>query len=683
MGRSREITGLVASIVTLLAMGAAVARDATWKDCELAARDPDRSIVACSKILKRPSSQAHAAAFHHRGQAYAAKGNLDQAISDISAGIRLDPERAYRWQERGQLYARQGKYQQAIADFTEAIRRDSTPRAFRFQHRAEAYQGLGDLTRAIADYDEAIRLDPEARSFRFYARANALRDAGQYDRALADYETALKLAPTDAWILVDRGRTYARMGRSEAAKNDFDSALRLDPANEERLRPIIEKEVAALPATVQKPPPQSPPPQQPSATSGTSPTRQNPAAFAQGGSISSRPTFDCGKAKSPLALLICSGEETARADWDLKIAYWARYFLLDKDDRGTFWEDQDKWFGSLNEKCRLSAPPFPRQQTSCVVGAYKERAALYRSKMRGDALAESKMTPEQLSQIQQALITLGFFNGEADGKFGPVTRAAIRKYQQANGFPQSDYLSMEQRQALASAPSTVPLSQGTPPQSSPPQQPAPAQRAEDKLASRSGNGCGGLGVVTIDEIEKIATEMNATGPRNDLERDHPEIVFNDRLNERMQRLQQPPPSLNKLDEKMIRECLPNYSKLIDNLMARRDEAKRRVVEAERQAKLAINRLKNAYHLYSMVQLCHQIREGNIYEPDLQRGRTVSKAIEKASIAEDPTIDPDKVFAEADKWARERLTNAGPRICATALTDLLNLRPGAAFPTQRP
>jgi Flp pilus assembly protein TadD len=255
-------------IVTLLAMGVAMAQDETWKDCELAARDPDRSIAACSKILKRPSSKGHAAAYHHRGQAYAAKGKLDQAISDISAGIRLDPQPAYRWQARGELYARQGNYQQAIADITEAIQRDPTPRAFRFQSRAEAYQGLGDLTRAIADFDEAIRLDTEARSFRFRARANALRDAGQYDRALADYETALKLAPTNAWVLVDRGRTYARLGRSEAAKNDFDSALKLDPANEQKLRPLIEMEVAALPgqsppSTEQKTSPQSPPAQQP------------------------------------------------------------------------------------------------------------------------------------------------------------------------------------------------------------------------------------------------------------------------------------------------------------------------------------------------------------------------------------------------------------------------------------
>jgi hypothetical protein len=54
------------------------------------------------------------------------------------------------------------------------------------------------------------------------------------------------------------------MGRSEAAKNDFDSALKLDPANEQKLRPIIEAEVAALPG--QSPPSTAPPPPQQPAT---------------------------------------------------------------------------------------------------------------------------------------------------------------------------------------------------------------------------------------------------------------------------------------------------------------------------------------------------------------------------------------------------------------------------------
>ena len=249
LGRSREITGIV--VVTLLAMDLALAQDAAWKDCELANRDPDRSIAACSKVLARSPTRAEA--FHNRGLAFAAKGNLNQAISDITAGIRLDPQRAYRWQERGELNTQLGNYQQGISDITQAIRLDPTPRAFRFHNRGQAYRGLGDLTHAIADFNEAIRLDPVPRSFRYHDRGNALRDAGQYANALADYEVALKLPPTDAWILLDRGRTYAAMGQSQAARTDFDTALKLDPSNME-LQQAVQTELAAIASPLPVPP---------------------------------------------------------------------------------------------------------------------------------------------------------------------------------------------------------------------------------------------------------------------------------------------------------------------------------------------------------------------------------------------------------------------------------------------
>jgi S1-C subfamily serine protease len=231
----------------------------TWKECELADRNPDRSIAACSKLLNRAPSNVRAAAFHNRGVAWAAKGNLDQAVSDISQGIRLDPQRAYRWQERGEIYSRQGKYQQAIADINEAIRIDPVARAFRFHSRAGAYRGLGDLARAIADFDEAIRLDPVARSFRFHELANALRDADQYDRALGAYDTAFRLERTNPWILLDRGRTKARMGRLDDAKSDFDAAIVLDSSNAE-LRNNIMVELAALATPYTLPPSQDVPP---------------------------------------------------------------------------------------------------------------------------------------------------------------------------------------------------------------------------------------------------------------------------------------------------------------------------------------------------------------------------------------------------------------------------------------
>jgi hypothetical protein len=86
VARLGQITGLVVLLVALLAVDIAVAQDTAWKDCERADRDPDRSIAACSKVLARSSRSARAGAFHNRGLAFAAKGNLDQAISDITAG---------------------------------------------------------------------------------------------------------------------------------------------------------------------------------------------------------------------------------------------------------------------------------------------------------------------------------------------------------------------------------------------------------------------------------------------------------------------------------------------------------------------------------------------------------------------------------------------------------------------
>ena len=221
----------------------------TWKECELADKEPDRSIAACSKLVRQ--GRAKAGAFHNRGLAYEALGKFDQAIADISAGIRLDPERAYRWQERGEIYLKQGNFSRAIADLNEAIRLDPT-RAFRFHQRGNAYLAAGDLTRAIADYTEAIRLDPTKRLFRLYERGNALRDAGRYYEALADYESALQLEPANAWVYLERGRAYLKMGQSQLAKRDFDTALAIEPKSTDLRNAIEEAENLPSPSPNEK-----------------------------------------------------------------------------------------------------------------------------------------------------------------------------------------------------------------------------------------------------------------------------------------------------------------------------------------------------------------------------------------------------------------------------------------------
>lgn len=68
----------------------------------------------------------------------------------------------------------------------------------------------------------------------------------------------------------------------------------------------------------------------------------------------------------------------------------------------------------------------------------------------------------------------------------------------------------------------------------------------------------------------------------------------------------------------------------------------------------------------------------------------AKAIEEKLMAEDPTIDRDKAFADADRQARERFAtllplfeDRMPGMCKDALGMLLASSPVSPYQTHRP
>ena len=159
--------------------------------------------------------------------------------------------------------------------------------------------------------------------------------------------------------------------------------------------------------------------------------------------LSSKPTIDCTKARSLTARTVCQGQKGAAADWDLISAYWARFFTLAPNDRQAFDQADQRWIKALNQSCPNT--PDPQQ---CVLSAYHKRAASYRSQLDGDALAESRLTPEQRAAIQQSLVRLGYLNNSPDGEFGSVTRSAIRQFKSAWGGPEGDFLTTQERDQL-------------------------------------------------------------------------------------------------------------------------------------------------------------------------------------------------------------------------------------------
>jgi tetratricopeptide (TPR) repeat protein len=60
-------------------------------------------------------------AYNNRGVAHLDKRQYDQAISDYSKAIELNPKDADAYKNRGAAYLDKGQYNQAISDYNKAI----------------------------------------------------------------------------------------------------------------------------------------------------------------------------------------------------------------------------------------------------------------------------------------------------------------------------------------------------------------------------------------------------------------------------------------------------------------------------------------------------------------------------------------------------------------------------------
>ena len=63
---------------------------------------------------------------------------------------------------------------------------------------------------------------------------------------------------------------------------------------------------------------------------------------------------------------------------------------------------------------------------------------------------EASMSKADRIRVQDALYRLGYFKGEADGVFGPLTRAAIRRFQRDISTAMTGRLTAEEASRLIS-----------------------------------------------------------------------------------------------------------------------------------------------------------------------------------------------------------------------------------------
>lgn len=150
---------LALAIATLTVLPAAGFADPI-DDCN--SNTPDYIIDGCTKLIDgdKTSDEAKAIAYFNRANALDDKGDLDAAIADYTASIKLKGDYVDSYLNRGLSYAEKKDYDSAIADFNRALA--LKPDAARILYaRSRAYENKGDLQQALAGYEEAAKLAPK------------------------------------------------------------------------------------------------------------------------------------------------------------------------------------------------------------------------------------------------------------------------------------------------------------------------------------------------------------------------------------------------------------------------------------------------------------------------------------------------------------------------------------------
>jgi tetratricopeptide (TPR) repeat protein len=185
----------------------------------------DEAISNYTKALEINPRDAEA--YYNRGVVYNRKGQYDEAISDFTKALEINARDADAYYNRGIVHNRKSQYNEAISDFSKAL--EINPRyADAYYNRGIAYNKKGQYDQAISDYNKALEINPRfAEAYK--SRGSTYDDKGQYDEAISDYNKALEIDPRDAWTYYNRGVVYERKDQYDQAISDYDKALEINP----------------------------------------------------------------------------------------------------------------------------------------------------------------------------------------------------------------------------------------------------------------------------------------------------------------------------------------------------------------------------------------------------------------------------------------------------------------------
>ena len=150
-------------------------------------------------------------AYIDRGQGYSERRQYDQAISDYTQALEINPRYAEAYYNRGNAHGKKDLIDQAILDYTKAL--EVNPRyAEAYYNRGNAHGKKKMFDQAIFDYTKALKIN--SKYFEAYTnRGSAYSIEGQYEQALSDFSKALEINPRYAIAYFNKALVCETTGR--------------------------------------------------------------------------------------------------------------------------------------------------------------------------------------------------------------------------------------------------------------------------------------------------------------------------------------------------------------------------------------------------------------------------------------------------------------------------------------
>jgi predicted O-linked N-acetylglucosamine transferase (SPINDLY family) len=169
----------------------------------------------------------HFDGLHLLGVVHYQRGDLQGAVRQIDAALRINPDVAAAHNNRGNALKDLGRPEEALASFERAIAL-KPDYAEAFYNRGNTLRELERFADAVASYDRAIALRPDYAAA-FSNRGSALKELERFDEALASYDRATALKPDYAEAFYNRANALDALNRHEEALADCERAIALKP----------------------------------------------------------------------------------------------------------------------------------------------------------------------------------------------------------------------------------------------------------------------------------------------------------------------------------------------------------------------------------------------------------------------------------------------------------------------